>query len=165
MQHTDDIAREEGVDPAHDQGVRYDHGHLPLHGAHHALHGVGVCHGVRRRLAPVLGRLEVRPGLVGRGQRVAAGVEAAPGEDVEVRPDLDAVREGSLLPDRLEVLCLGGRREEDGCVVAEDTGQYLKGARVSYCPEREEYGCYGRYRIDRSGASRTMTIVMGNRIQ
>lgn len=123
---TDNITREESIDPAHDQGIRDDHGHLPLHGSHHTLHGVGVSHWVRRGLSLVLGRLEVCPGLVGGGQRVPSGIEAALREDVEVLPDLDAVREGSLLPDRPEVLCFGGRREEDSRVVAEYTGQNLE---------------------------------------
>lgn len=72
---TDNVSAEEGINPAHDHGVGDDHGHLPLHGAHHALHGVGVCHGVGRRLAPVLGRAEERARLVRGRQGVAPRAE------------------------------------------------------------------------------------------
>lgn len=50
--------REKGIDPTHDQCLRYHHGHVSLHHAHHPFHGRWICHRIRRRFAPTLGILE-----------------------------------------------------------------------------------------------------------
>lgn len=94
---TDDITAEEGVDPAHNQRIGDDHGHLSLHGTHHALHGIRVRHWIRRRLTPVLWCLEVCTGLVGCHQRIAARVERSLREHVEIGSHVNAVRKRALL--------------------------------------------------------------------
>jgi hypothetical protein len=58
MQHTDDKAREESIDPAHDQGLRDHHHHVSLKHSHHSFHTRGVSHGIRGGLATVVGVLQ-----------------------------------------------------------------------------------------------------------
>lgn len=53
--HTDHEAREESIDPAHDQRLRDHHHHIPLQHAHHSLHARRVGHRIRRWLATVIG--------------------------------------------------------------------------------------------------------------
>ncbi|KAI7724354.1 hypothetical protein KC322_g111 [Hortaea werneckii] len=45
--HTDDVAGEESIDPAHDKTLRHHHGHIAFHGAHHALHLCRIAERVR----------------------------------------------------------------------------------------------------------------------
>lgn len=52
---TDHEAREEGIDPAHDQCLRNHHHHISLQHTHHSFHARRVSHGIRRRLATVVG--------------------------------------------------------------------------------------------------------------
>lgn len=88
---TDDVAAEESIDPAHDERVGDYHGHVVLHHAHHALHGIRIRHGVRGRLATALGGLEKGTGLVGRGQRVTARIEGPLRQHMVVAAHVDAV--------------------------------------------------------------------------
>lgn len=121
--HTDNITAEEGVDPAHDEGIGNDHGHVVLHHAHHAIHGAGIGQRVRRRLSLAVGLLQVRPRLEAGGQDITTSLKGLLGEDVVVGAQGDAAGEGPLLTHGLVVLLLGRGRHEDGYVVAEDTGQ------------------------------------------
>jgi ABC-type nickel/cobalt efflux system permease component RcnA len=99
----DNVAAEEGIDPAHDESVGDDHGHLVFHHPHHAIHGAGIAQGVRRCLAAVLGVLEVCARLESSCQGVAAVVEAPLGQNVMVASEVHAVHERSLLAHRLLV--------------------------------------------------------------
>lgn len=124
--HTNDITTKESIDPAHDQSVGNDHGHLPLHSSHHALHSVRVGHGIGWRLAPVLWGFQVSTGLVGGGEGVTAGLEGALGQNVEVGAHVDAVGQGPLLTDGFLIEGFGGRGEKDGDIVSEDSRQDLE---------------------------------------
>lgn len=126
--HTDDVTAKEGIDPAHDERIGDNHGHVVLHHAHHAVHGTRIGEGVGGRLALPVRVLEESARLEGGDEVVAAGLEGAAREDVEVVLDADAVEEGALLAHRGLLELLGGVGEEDGSVMAENTGQDLKGA-------------------------------------
>lgn len=123
MARTNDESAEECVDPAHDEGVGDDHGHVVLHHAHHAVHGVGVGEGVGRGLALSAGVLEEGARLVGGDEVLAAGLEGLLGEDVVVVADGLAVDHGALLAEGGLVEDLGRGREEDSHVVSQDTGE------------------------------------------
>lgn len=123
--HTNNITTEKGIDPAHDQRVWNDHGHLVFHHAHHAVHRAGVTHGVRGRLSTTLGIFEKGTGLVGRGQGISSRIERFLGEGVEVGAHVDAMDEGALLADCFAVLLLGGCCHQDRGVVAKDACEDL----------------------------------------
>ena len=55
---TDNISTEERIDPTHDESLRNDHRHVPLHHSHHGFHPRRVRHGIGRWLASVLGIFE-----------------------------------------------------------------------------------------------------------
>lgn len=115
---TNDESAEEGVDPSHDERLRDNHSHVPLHHPHHALHSSGVSHWVRRRLALSVGVLEVGARLEGRDEGVLASLEGGVGDDGCVRAEGDAALEGALLTQREEVEFLRRRGNEDCDVVA-----------------------------------------------
>lgn len=123
---TDDKAAEESVDPAHDERLRYQHRHVALHHAHHALHGRRIRHGVRGRLSLPLRFLQEGAVLVRGDEIVLAGLERGGRDGVGVGAQVDAAEEGALFADGGELLFLGRRLHEDCCVVAEDAGQDLK---------------------------------------
>lgn len=119
---TNDKSAEESVDPAHDERLRNDHSHVPLHHAHHALHGSGVSHWVCRRLALAIGVLEICARLEGGDKGVLAGLEGGVGDDGCILAECDAALERALLADREDVELLRRRGDEDCDVVAQDTG-------------------------------------------
>jgi hypothetical protein len=90
-------SREESVDPAHDERVRNDHGHVVLHHTHHAIHSARIRHRVSRRLPAALGVFEVGTRLISCRESLTAGLERGRSQRVEVGPNSDAVDEGTLL--------------------------------------------------------------------
>ena len=94
--------------------------------SHHALHGSGVAHGVRRRLALAVGILEVGAGLEGGDEGVLARFEGGVGDDGCILAEGDATLERALLAEGEQVKLLRRRGDEDCDVVAQDTGQDLK---------------------------------------
>lgn len=120
---TDDESRKKRIDPSHDQSLGHHHSHIPLHHTHHALHGGGIRHWVRPRLASVLGLGEELAFLEGRHHVGFARLEGGGGQDVCVGAEMDAADERALLAELCEGLLLGRRLEERHCVVAQDTGQ------------------------------------------
>lgn len=117
-QPTNNITAKKRINPAHNQRIRNNHGHLVLHHAHHAVHRAGIAQGIRRRLSAILGVLEVCAGLICSREHFSSRVERALGERVEVGSDLDAVEEGALLADGLAVLFLGRGLHEDCGIVS-----------------------------------------------
>ena len=115
---TNDESAEKGVDPPHDESLRHDHSHVPLHHPHHALHSRGVRHWVRRRLALSVGVLKVGARLEGGDEGVLAGLEGGVGDDGCILAERDAALEGALLAQRGEVEFLWRRGDEDCDVVA-----------------------------------------------
>ena len=78
--HTDNKASEKRINPPHNHGLWNHHHHIPLHHPHHTLHGSGIRHGIRSRLAPVLGILEEDAIFECRDEIVLATGEGSGGE-------------------------------------------------------------------------------------
>jgi hypothetical protein len=114
---------EEGIDPAHDQGVGNDHGHVVFHHTHHAVHGAWVRHGVRSWLPAALGVLQIHPGLVGLNELIAPSLEGGRCQDMVIRPDCNAVRQRSLFPHGRLFKLLGRRGHEHCCIMPENASQ------------------------------------------
>lgn len=108
-----DETREEGVDPAHDQGLRHHHRDVALHGAHHAVHGGGVGHGVGAGLPASVRVGEEGAVLVGGGEVGAAGGEGGGGKGGAVGAQVDAAEEGALLAEFGEGQRFRGGLQED----------------------------------------------------
>jgi hypothetical protein len=123
---TDNEAREEGVDPAHNQTLRDHHGHVSLHHAHHAFHGRRIAHGIRSRLAPRLRVGQELALLVSLHHEPLASLKGSWREHIGVGAQVNTTDERALLADLGEVLLLGRRLEERHGVVAEDTRQDLE---------------------------------------
>jgi hypothetical protein len=124
----DDIAREEGVDPAHDQTLRHHHSDLALHHAHHAFHGGRVSHGVTLGLAAHVGLGEESAVLVGLDHVGLAGSEGGGRELLVVVAEVDAAHERALLAHDIDGLRLGSGLQESGEVVSQDASEDLRGA-------------------------------------
>lgn len=120
---TDHVAAEECIDPAHNKRVGNDHSHVALHHAHHAVHSIRISHGVWRRLATVLGCFEVGSGLVSSRQSVSAHAKRTAGQDMMVRPDVDAVQERPLFANCLLLQFLWRRGHQDASIVSKDASQ------------------------------------------
>lgn len=54
IRRTDNKTSKESIDPAHDQRLGYHHRHVPLHHAHHTLHGCWICHWIASWFASIL---------------------------------------------------------------------------------------------------------------
>lgn len=148
---TNNKATEERIDPAHDQGLRHNHRHIPLHHAHHALHGGRIGHGVRGRLALGLGVLQEGAALEGGHEVVLARREGRVREHGRVLPEVDPALQTALFAKARQVGFLGRGGDEDGDIVAQDAGQDLRG--LAGVGERA------------GGGGCTMTVMMGKRIQ
>ena len=123
MQLTYDVAAEKGVDPAHNQRIWDNHGHVVLHHPHHPLHLARIRYWVRRRLAHLLGLLQKGAVLVARDEGLAPVLKRLFGEDVVVGSQGHAAAEGALLAHAPDVELLDGGGHEDGGVVAQDAGE------------------------------------------
>lgn len=97
---TNDESAEEGVDPAHDERLRHNHSHIPLHHSHHALHGSGVAHGIRGRLTLGVWVLKVGARLESGNEGVLARLESCVGDDGCILAEGDAALEGPLFAQR-----------------------------------------------------------------
>lgn len=117
-QFDNDKAAEKGVDPAHDEGVGDHHGHVILHHAHHAVHGVGVRHGVGGGLAATIRVLQEGTRLVCAGEVLAPRTEGRGRQDVEVISRGHTTDHGTLLPDGFLVESLRLRDHQDRGVVS-----------------------------------------------
>lgn len=104
----DDITREEGIDPAHDQTLGDHHGDLTLHHAHHALHGSRIGHRVTLGLTTHLGLGEEGTILVGLNHVCLASSERGRGELLVVVAEVDTAHERTLLAHLIDGLLLGG---------------------------------------------------------
>ena len=155
--HTDNIAAEEGIDPAHDQSIGDDHGHLVLHHAHHAFHRARIAHGIGRSLAATLGILQIRAGFIGSRQGVSAVVERALREHVEVGSNVDAMDERPLLAHGPLILLLGGRGHEDCRVVTQHAGQDLSRGLVQGLVAALQSSCWP-YHDDRDGKENPVAL-------
>lgn len=96
MQPTDNVAAEKGIDPAHNQRIRDNHGHVILHHAHHAIHLARVRKRVRRRLALPIRFLEKLARLVAAGEGIASGLKRLARQRVVIGAQGGAAGEGSL---------------------------------------------------------------------
>lgn len=113
LEHTDDVSAEEGVDPAHDQGVGDDHGHVVLHHAHHAVHLTRVGQRVRRRLALPIRLFQEGPGLVSSGEVLATSLKGPLRDGVVVGAQNGAATERALLAHARGVELLRLRSQHD----------------------------------------------------
>lgn len=123
LEPTDDVAAEEGVDPAHDQGVRDHHSHVPLHHAHHPLHRIRIRQRIRRRLALLLRLLQERARLVPIRQGLAACFKSLLRKGMVVGAEEHTLAEKSLFPQTPLIEFLRRRIHQDGGIMAEDPGQ------------------------------------------
>lgn len=119
--HTDDKSGKEGIDPAHNQGLRNHHGHVPFHHAHHALHSRRVRHGVPSRFPSVFGVFKEGPVFVGRHQVRPTRGKGGGRDDVGVGAEIDAAQESALFAEGGKTLLFGNGCEQYRRVVAEDT--------------------------------------------
>ena len=126
-QFHDDIAGEEGIDPAHDQALRHHHGNLALHHAHHTLHGSRIGHWVALGLAAHLGFGEESTVLIGLDHVCLAGSERGWRQLLVVVTKVDTAHERTLLTQNIDGLLLGRGLQESGEVVSQDTGEDLVG--------------------------------------
>lgn len=118
---TDDKPREEGVDPAHDECLWYHHGHVALHHAHHAFHGCRIAHGIRSRLAPLLGLCQELALLVCLHHVALTCGKGIRRENIRICPQVDTAHEGSLLPNLGKIAFLRDGLEQRHGVMAKDT--------------------------------------------
>lgn len=123
QRHTNNISAEKGIDPAHDQCIGDNHGHVVLHHAHHALHSIWIRQRVRRRLALLLRVLQIGAGFETINQKVSTSLKGLARQNVVVVPQVGAVGEGTLLANGLDVGLLRGGCHEYGRIVAEDARQ------------------------------------------
>lgn len=127
MQHTDNKAREEGIDPAHDQGLRDHHHHVSLKHSHHSFHACGVGHGVRGRLATVVGVLQKCAVAESSNHVALAHLEGlAVKHGAGIVAEIHATEKSKALA-RLgkSGWRFGGRVHQDRGIVAKDSGQDL----------------------------------------
>lgn len=134
MQPTDDKAREEGIDPAHDQGLRDHHHHVSLEHSHHSFHTRRVGHGVRGRLPTVVGVLEKCAVAESGNHVVLAHLEGLAVEDgAGIVAEVHAAEKSKALA-RLgkSRWRFWGRVHQDRGIVAKDSGQDLLRRGVSF---------------------------------
>lgn len=104
----DDISREEGIDPAHDQTLRHHHGDLALHHAHHALHSSRIGHWVALGLATHLRLGEERTVFVCLNHICLASCKRGRGELLVVVAKIDTAHKRTLLAHVIDGLLLRG---------------------------------------------------------
>ena len=128
MLHTDHESGEEGIDPAHDQGLRDHHHHVSLQHAHHSFHAGRVRHRVGGRLTPVIGVLQKCTAAEPRDHVVLAGLEGLAVEHgAGIVPEVHATEESKTLAGFGESGWRLGRVVHKDCrIVAEDSGQDLE---------------------------------------
>lgn len=131
LQHTDDKARKEGIDPTHDQGLRDHHHHVSLKHSHHSFHARRISHGVRGRLAAIIGILEKCAIAESSNHVVLAhlkglAVEHGAGIVAEIHT---AEKSKALARLGKSGWRLWGRVHEDRSIVAKDSSQYLSNKR------------------------------------
>jgi hypothetical protein len=104
----DNIAREKGVDPTHDQTLGHHHGNLTFHHTHHAFHGCRIGHGVTLGLTAHFWFGEEGAVFVGLDHVCLAGGEGGWRELLVVVAQVDTAHERTLLADYIDSLRLGG---------------------------------------------------------
>lgn len=122
-QFHDDISTKEGVNPAHDERVGNNHGHVVLHHAHHAIHGAGVGQRVGRRLSFAIRLLQVSSSLVVGCKNITSGFESFLRKDMVVGTKSYTTSKRALLAHGLLVLLFGRCRHKNGYIVTQDTSE------------------------------------------
>lgn len=157
--HTDHESREEGVDPAHDQGLRDHHHHVSLQHTHHSLHACRVSHRVRGRLTTVVGVLQKCAVPEARNHVVLAGLEGLAVEhgacivaEVHAAEKSKALARFGKCGWRLR-----GRVHQNRRIVAKDSGQDLRELISSLILKKNVRFIFK--------CQRTITIEIGKRIQ
>lgn len=120
-QLTDNKSREKGINPPHDQRLRNDHRHIPLHHAHHSLHSRRVRHWIRCRLTLLLWLFQERPVFVGIYQVSFASFKGRRRKIVRVHAQVYAAEKGALFANGWQLLFLGRGGHQNGGIVAQDT--------------------------------------------
>lgn len=94
---TNDKAREECIDPAHDESLGDHHSDIAFHRAHHTLHHSRIRHWIWPWLSSALRVGKKRSIFVGLDEVGFAVLEGGWGDDISVCAEVDAAEKTSLL--------------------------------------------------------------------